>query len=322
MSRNLTQAQLNKLWDRTKTTHSLVVADYSSLEIGIQGDLCQRLFSDGQLIQAYKDQTRCKGKGKCSQCPGNGSCNVDLHSNNARNVFGVWLKWTVPNRITIKDKKGNKTEVTPKYAGQRVDSIPVAEFKEHPFGKKLRDLIKAIWYGLAYGKRGFGFQTLKGVDGKEIGLRMADKMVEALLDAVPGMRKYDAWVRKFVSKYHGIYSLGGRWCDLERECATGDDWDFARAVRRALNFPMQATGAEIIGDAMVRIMRCRDFRYTGHRVCLQVHDELVARGPRESAPEAQKLLVRHMRAATANGTRLLVQVEVSSHIVNSYDEAK
>lgn len=309
MSRNLTQKQLEKLWDRTKTDHCLVVSDYSSLEIGIQGDLCQRLFGDGQLIQAYKDQTDPKNP-------------VDLHSNNARNVFGAWLKWTVPKRMSIKDKKGNKTEITPKYAGERVDKIPVAEFKDHPFGKKLRDLIKAIWYGLAYGKRGYGFQTLKGVDGNEIGLRMADQMVEALLDAVPGMRKYDAWVRKFVRKYHGIYSLGGRWCDLERECATGDDWDFARAVRRALNFPMQATGAEIIGDAMVRLMRCKDFRYTGHRVCLQVHDELVARGPRESAVEAQRLLVGHMRAATANGTALLVQIETSSHIVNSYDEAK
>ena len=310
MSKNLTQSQLDKFWDRTKTKHTLLVADYSSLEIGIQGDLCKRLFDDDQLIEAYKAQLH----------PTNP---VDLHSNNARNVFGTWLKWTVPMKMTVKDKStGEKKEIKPEYAGLRADKIPVAEFKEHPFGKKLRDLIKAIWYGLAYGKRGYGFQTLCGGDGKEIGLAMADWMVEALLDAVPGMRKWDEWVKKFVRKYHGIYSLGGRWCDLERECSTGDDWDFARAVRRALNFPMQATGAEIIGDAMVRINRCANFKRTGFRVCLQVHDELVARGPLDNVVLAQQLLIKHMREATANGTQLLVQVEVSSSYAQNYGECK
>lgn len=307
MSKNLTAKQLEKLgtlWDREKTQHTLLVSDYSSLEIGIQGDLCMRLFEDDQLITAYKAQTDKDNP-------------VDLHSNNARNVFGTWLKWTVPLKMKVKGQ-----EFKPKYAGLRVDMIPVAEFKEHPFGGELRDMIKAIWYGLAYGKRGYGFQTLKGVDGKAIGLKMADKMVEALLDAVPGMRKWDRWVTEFVREHHGIYSLGGRWCDLARECETGDDWGFARAVRRALNFPMQATGAEIIGDAMVRLSRCPEWRDTGFRVCLQVHDELVARGPQASSLDAQRLLTKHMRSATANGTALLFQVEVSSKIAMNYAEAK
>jgi DNA polymerase I-like protein with 3'-5' exonuclease and polymerase domains len=305
-AKNLSQETLDKLWDRTKTQHTLLVSDYSSLEIGIPGDLCQRLFGDGQLIQAYRDQL-----------PAPLGLDVDLHSNNARNVFGTWLKWTVPPKMKVKGQ-----EVEPKYAGQNVNQIPVNEFKEHPFGKRLRDMIKAIWYGLAYGKRGFGFQTLKGVDGKQIGLKMADKMVDALLDAVPGMRLWDEWVRDYVRDNHGIYSLGGRWCDLERECSTGDDWDFARAVRRALNFPMQATGAEIIGDAMVRLSRCPMWRDTGFRVCLQVHDELVARGPEVNVKEAQRILVGHMRSATANGTKLLFQVECSSSYALNYAECK
>lgn len=303
-AKNLSQETLDALWDRTQTKHTLLVSDYSSLEIGIQGDLCMRLFGDDQLITAYKDQFDPKNP-------------VDLHSNNARNVFGTWLKWTVPMEMKVKGER-----IKPKYAGENVSKIPVAEFKEHPFGKKLRDMIKAIWYGLAYGKRGYGFQTLRGVDGKEIGLKMADKMVDALLDAVPGMRKWDDWVTEFVREHHGIYSLGGRWCDLERECSTGDDWDFARAVRRALNFPMQATGAEIIGDAMVRLSKCLEWLNTGFRVCLQIHDELVARGPECNVKEAQRILVRHMRNATANGTKLLFQVETSSSYALNYAECK
>ncbi len=305
MSKNLTQAQLNALWDRTTEEQTLLVADYSSLEIGIQGDLCYRLFGDKQLIDAYDAQFD----------PVNP---VDLHSNNAREVFGTWLKWRVPKEM--KGKKGER--FVPEYAGERVDKIPVAKFKEHPFGKKLRDLIKAIWYGLAYGKRGYGFQTLQGADGKEIGLKLAEMMVEALLDAVPCMREWDRWVWDYVKENHGIYSLGGRWCDLERECSTGDEWDLKRAVRRALNFPMQATGAEIIGDAMVRVMEDLIFRATGFRICLQVHDELVARGPKKNVVKAQSRLIKSMEEATANGVVLKTKVRVSSSFAANYAEAK
>lgn len=291
---------------------TLLVSDYSSLEIGIQGDFCKRLFDDDQLLVAYRAQFD----------PVNP---VDLHSNNAREVFGTWLKWKVPPKMLVKDEYGNKKEITPEYAGLNVNQIPVAKFKKHPFGALLRDMIKAIWYGMAYGKREYGFQTLAGADGKPIGEKMAAKMVNALLDAVPGMRKWDAWVTEYVREHHGIYSLGGRWCDLSAECegdCDDNDWQFKRAVRRALNFPMQATGAEIIGDAMVRVLRDKVLRALGFRTCLQVHDELVLRGPLDNVVKAQERLVHHMRSATANGTQLLVQVETSSSYADSYDKAK
>lgn len=316
MSRSLTQAQLDKiekvslLHDRSKTEQTLLVSDYSSLEIGIQGDLCLRLFGDDQLVKAYDAQFD----------PVNP---VDLHSNNAREVFGTWLKWTVPMKMTVRDEDtGKRSEVVPEYAGMNVNKIPVAKFKKHPFGGMLRDMIKAIWYGLAYGKRGYGFQTLLGPDGRQIGEKMADKMVNALLDAVPCMRKWDEWVTEFVYEHWGIYSLGGRWCDLSVEMDTDDEWRWKRAVRRALNFPMQATGAEIIGDAMVRVMRDKALRRLGFRTCLQVHDELVLRGPRKYVDDALPLLRGHMESATANGTPLLVKVKVSASYADNYAKAK
>ncbi len=274
---------------------TLLVADYSSLEIGIAGDLHMRLFGDNQTLLAYKAQLDPVHP-------------VDLHSNNAREVFGRWLKWKVPAGM--------------EYAGQTVDAIPVAVFKKHPFGAVLRDMIKAIFYGMAYGKGAYGFATLAGPDGKPIGEQKAGEMVDALLNAVPAMRKWFDWCDDYVRKHHGIYSLGGRWCDLSNEMATDDEWQHKRAFRRAYNFPMQATGAEIIGDAMVRVMRCVPLRRLGFRTCLQVHDELVLRGPLANAEAAKGLLVGHMRSATANGTKLLVQVEVSCSYASNYGEAK
>jgi DNA polymerase I-like protein with 3'-5' exonuclease and polymerase domains len=266
----------------------LLCADYSSLEIGIQGDFAARLFGDEQIIEMYLAQ----------------AAGVDMHSNNARNVFGRWLKWEVPS--------GD-------YAGQTVDHIPVDKFKKHPFGELCRNLVKAVWYGLAYGK--FDFSTLPGADGKMIGSAVSESMREALLDSVPAMRAWFRWVEKYIRKHGGIYSLGGRWCDLTEEMA-GEEWQHRRAFRRGYNFPMQATGAEIIGDAMVRLNADKEFRSLGYRTCLQVHDELVTRGPLEHLERATAILTHHMTNATANGTPLMFPLQVSVGHGANYSEAK
>ena len=273
----------------------LLVSDYSSLEIVILGDFCKRLFGDDQLVVAYLAQFH----------PTNP---VDLHSNNARNLFGVHLKWTVPAGMD--------------YGGMTVDNIPVAKFKKHPYGALLRDMTKTFWYGMSYGKGAYGFSTMIGADGKMIGELKAQEMIDALLNAVPGMRKWMEWAETFVREHHGIYSLGGRWCDLSAEMETGDEWNARRAFRRAYNFPMQATGAEIIGDAMVRVMRDKSLRKLGFGTCLQVHDELVLRGPLVNAAAAKERLVTHMRNATANGTPLLFQPEVNASYASNYADAK
>lgn len=286
---------------------TLLVADYSSLEVGVLGDFCLRLFGDGQIIEKYNDQLPVEkgGKGK------------DIHVTTAKEVFGHWLKWRVPEYV-LKDKE----KILCPFAGKRVDEIPTELFKKDPYGEVCRDSIKEIRYGLAYGKEEYGFQTLVGADGKWIGLEVAKQMVDAMLNAEPGQRKFRKWVGDYVYKHHGIYSLGGRWCDLSLEMESGDEWQYKRAVRRALNFPCQATGAEIIGDAMIRCQNCPLLKKLGFRVCLQVHDELVLRGPLKNVEEAKAIVVGHMKAATANGTKLLVELQVSAGHGPNYYEAK
>jgi hypothetical protein len=291
--------------DRLKDLEPIIlVGDYSSLEVGVQGDLCMRLFGDDQLLQKYIDQDK-KGK------------DIDIHSSNAREVFGKWLGWVIPPSVKVEG-----LDVLCPYAGQTADAIPVQEFKKHPYGGKLRQMIKEVWYGLAYGKGAYGFSTLVGPDGKMIGEERAQEMVDALLDAVPAMRKWMEWVEWFIRKHLGIYSLGGRWCDLAELINSGEEWMIRRAIRRALNFPCQASGAEIIGDAMVRIGRCTEMRELGFAIMLQVHDELVLRGPRRNLERARELLVLHMESATANGTSLIVKLQTSTGSGDNYYQAK
>ncbi len=274
---------------------TLLVADYSALEVVVLADLTLRLFGDRGLAD--------------SVAPGA----PDIHVKNAKYVFGTFLGWKVPEMF-----RG----VACTYAGLTADQIPDDEFKKHPFGAFLRDNIKTVFYGWCYGKRGFGFATLLGADGKMIGDKTGDAMCAGLMKAMPGLGKWERWVEGFVNEHHGIYSLGGRWCDLSTEMETGEDWMARRAYRRALNFPCQASGADIIGDAMVRVHADEEFRALGYRIVLQVHDELVCVGPIEHLARATELLRKHMTEATANGTRLLIPLGVSTGSGPNYWEAK
>ena len=262
----------------------LVVADYAALEVVILADLCLRLFDDGQLAGMV--------------APGA----PDIHSVNARAVFGQFLGWKLSD-------------------GRDVAGLELREFKGEGEAAGLRQMVKTVWYGLQYGKGGFGFATLEGVDGRPIGEERATQIVDALLAAVPGLGKWQAWCRDYVDEHGGIYSPDGRWCDLSEELS-GDEWQRRRGYRRAYNFPMQAGGAGIVGDAMVRLLECPELAAAGHRVCLQVHDEIVLRGPELTSQIASALLVRHMEGATYNGVPLVVPLRASVGVGRTYYDAK
>lgn len=284
----------------TRANQTLVVADYAALEVVILADLCKRLFGDEQL--------------EAMVAPGA----PDIHVENAKMVFGGYLGWTVPEFVL---QEGVRTPCP--YAGERVDRIPSGEFKKHPYGAVLRNMIKTVWYGLQYGKGAYGFSTLPGPDGRPIGEEVAQRMLDGIARAVPGPFQWQEWCRNYVDEHRGIYSLGGRWCPLYLETERGaPDWLRNRAYRRAYNFPMQATGAEIIGDAMVRVGNCPEIRALDFRICLQVHDELVLRGPERNVEPVKALVRRHMVESTANGTRLLIPLQVSVGHGPNYYEAK
>lgn len=229
----------------------LLVADYSALEVVILAHILIVLFGDDQLAKMV-------AKGA-----------PDIHSVNARRVFGEHLGWT--------DDDGHK-----------VAELDLAEFKQKgTFAYRLRSMIKAIWYGLMYGKGAYGFgSSLTDDDGNPIGEELAERIVNALLDSVPAVRRYQDWVRDFINVHEGIPSLAGRWCPLASLMREGGLRALGRAWRRALNFPMQAGGADIVGAAMVAVHNDEVLRRLGFRIILQIHDEIVMEGPEENAVEA------------------------------------
>lgn len=257
----------------------MIVCDSSQLEVVSLAHICKALFNDDQLCIAV-DPTRNGG--------------VDFHAENARRVFGVFLGERHPD-------------------GTELSSIPAGSWKKEAYLAHKRDLIKTIWYGLQYGKGGYGFgNTLLDQHGEPIGREQGDLLVKGIYEAVPVIPRYQRWVLNYILKYREIPSLFGRISPLE-EALRGvpsprgsvnslEDipkkfrQQVGKAYRHALNFPNQASGADIIGDAMVAIDNDPLFLETGYRICLQVHDEIIARGPDlvDNTDRAMARMVYHM----------------------------
>jgi DNA polymerase-1 len=224
----------------------ILAVDYSALEVVLLAHFCLALFGDDDLAKSV-------ARGA-----------VDIHSVHTVRVF----------RDTLGEEK--------------LFGVEPEQIKKHadPVVNWFRELIKAVWYGLQYGKGAWGFgSTLFNTDGSPLGDEAAQKMIDALLDARPGVRLWQAWVWDYIVEHHGIPSLGGRWCDLS-DLMRGDEWRQKRAHRRALNFPEQAGAADLVGWAMHLVATDPILARLGFSLVLQIHDELVLEGPECNAAEA------------------------------------
>lgn len=253
--------------------YTLIAADETALEAVILAHLFVKLFDDHQLADLL--------------VPG-----ADLHAYNAKRIFGSYLGW--------------------ERHGFKVDSFPDAAFKsdDYPELQELREIVKAVWYGLMYGKSAYGFATsLRDKNGNPIGQDLAEKIVGALYDALPALPRYGSYILNYVQENHGIPGLGGAWCDLSALTKTGNKWDLARASRIAQNYPCQEGGARIIGHAMVEIARDRSLQGLGLKLERQIHDELDFRVPVGALKQATEGIRKHM---TSYPLEALLQVTIGA----------
>jgi DNA polymerase-1 len=256
----------------------VLAVDYSALEVVLLAHFCAALFGDLDLAAAV-------ARGA-----------VDIHSVHTIRVYRDIL------------------------AAPELLGVQPEEVKKHadPVVNWYRELIKAIWYGLQYGKGAWGFgSTLFNQDGSALGDEAAQKMIDALLDARPGVRLWQDWVWQFIQEHHGIPSLGGRWCDLT-DLMRGDEWRQKRAHRRALNFPEQAGAADLVGWAMHLVNTDEVLRQLGFSLILQIHDELVLEGPECNAEEA----LMRTQYLMENAWPLLCDLQATGHYANTWGGCK
>lgn len=94
----------------------------------------------------------------------------------------------------------------------------------------------------------------------------------------------------------------------------------AHAQRAAINAPLQGSAADLVMAAMVRLHQNRMLRVLGWRIVLQVHDEVILEGPKDSAEMALPVVVEMMKNPIE--ANLLVDLTVDAKIAKTWYDAK
>lgn len=226
----------------------MIVADYSQLEVVINGHIISMLFgSDDPLVSRLLS-------------------GEDIHGPAARFIFGDLAGNSEVAKAATKDFKD----------------------KSKPHLKALRDLGKIGIYGKNYGKgvNGFAWSTFMP-DGEPLGLYKAGLLCEGLDKFYPGVPKYQEFIREFITTYNYIVTLFGRWFPLP-DSRSNQRGLRNRAWRQALNYPMQGGGQEIMMLALILISQDPLLRDLGFVLSLVVHDEIVGWAPEGNAEQARQ----------------------------------
>jgi len=144
----------------------------------------------------------------------------------------------------------------------------------------LRNRIKGMTYGLAYGLSAFGLGQQLGIPPDE-----ARELMDAYFTRFPGVRDFLHGVVEQARKDGYTSTLFGRRRYLP-DLMSDNRQRREMAERMALNAPIQGTAADIIKKAMVAVHDRMRREGMASQLLLQVHDELVC----ETAPGEEEAL--------------------------------
>jgi DNA polymerase-1 len=158
----------------------------------------------------------------------------------------------------------------------------------------MRRHAKAINFGLIYGMSPFGLTRTT-----DLTLAEAENFVKSYFERFPGVKTYLDGVRQQVVEDGYVSTLLGRrryFPQLTRG-ATVSEVARARALREAINAPIQGTAADIIKLAMLHLPPALEKAGLDGRMLLQVHDELVLECPLEQLQATARIVQERMQQA-------------------------
>jgi DNA polymerase I-like protein with 3'-5' exonuclease and polymerase domains len=314
----------------------IVAADYSAIELVIIGALS----GDENLLEAIRKQE---------------DPDFDLHA------------WTmskfleVPYEELVKVKAGEHSEVVAQARAQFEQEIHIPELALAEtltvWFKKLRDVVKTLTYGIAYGLSEFGLSRKF-----HMSTDAAAKIIALFYKAYPGVKTFihnagEAGLRLGYSvtpwgrrRYFNIpkpptaamatkaviadlEEEGERkWEEVPRvereslvsrklwEMKKERDWMIGAIKRQAANAPIQGASADMTKLAMVLFeQKTRHFPYEDF-LRLTVHDELLAEVAVERAEEAARLLEESMIEAAYSFLPRDIPVKAEAKISTHWDK--
>ncbi len=136
----------------------------------------------------------------------------------------------------------------------------------------MRRNAKAINFGLIYGMSAFGLTRTTALT-----LAEAENFVKAYFERFPGVQNYLEQTRQEVVQNGYVATLLGRkrYFPQLAQGSSSSEIIRSRALREAINAPIQGSAADIIKIAMLHVPDRLQVEGLSARMLLQVHDELV-----------------------------------------------
>ena len=96
------------------------------------------------------------------------------------------------------------------------------------------------------------------------------------------------------------------------------------ALRAAINTPIQGSAADIVVVAMIKLWKSKVLAELGWKQVLQVHDEVILEGPKDSVSMALEEVRQCMESPYDDFglSKLLVSLDVDAKVADSWYKAK
>jgi DNA polymerase I len=191
--------------------------------------------------------------------------------------------------------------------GQDIHAATAAQLFNVPIravDKHQRRLAKTTVFGIVYGISSFGLAQRTGLSRTD-----AQGLIDALFARFPQLRSYIDTTLEQGRNQGYVESLFGRRRAMP-ELTSSNAQRRQAAEREAINAPIQATAADIMKLAMIRVAEELKRRQLRTRLLLQVHDELIFEAPDAEADEVQHLVRDIMEQICPLRVPLKVDLEV------------
>lgn len=164
-------------------------------------------------------------------------------------------------------------------------SVPIEQVN-----KNQRRIAKMTVFGVIYGISAFGLAARTDLSRTE-----AQQLIDALFARFPGLRDYIDSTLEEGRREGFVRSLFGRRRYMPDLKVSGPRRQAAE--REAINAPIQATAADIMKIAMIRVDEALRQRQLATRMLLQVHDELIFEAPAGEVDTVVALVCEQMEHA-------------------------
>jgi DNA polymerase I len=176
---------------------------------------------------------------------------------------------------------------------------------------------KTLNFSIAYGKTIFGLAKDWGISKEE-----ALETLNAWYKDRPEVRKWQQDTQAMAKRDGYVRTIMGRRRILKEANSHGPAG--GHALRAAINTPIQGSAADVVMMAMIQLSRSEELKKIGWKLLLQIHDEVILEGPKESKDLAMKEVMRCMQNPF-DGVGLMplsVTLEVDAKTADTWYEAK